>query len=104
MPERGYPLKKKRNRRWRCRIFAVFLTNPRLPTNWGTEAGCDDGVLASHEGVVSVSFGRRASSLEQAITSAVEELTAAGIQVIGVETDEQALVNQLNHRLFAEAS
>lgn len=87
--------------------FTCILNAPKVTddlVNRVFDAGCDDGVVASHGNVVSVSFGRQAISLEEAILSAVQDLAAAGIHVVRVETDEHAMIDQLNRRLFAEAS
>jgi hypothetical protein len=53
-------------------------------------AGCDDGTPASCEGVAWIHFDREAPSLEQAISSAVAQVHAAGLQVSKVELDVAA--------------
>ncbi len=48
-------------------------------------AGCDDGTPGSCHSIVSVDFHREAESLEQAIRSAVKNLSSAGYQIDHVE-------------------
>jgi hypothetical protein len=56
-------------------------------------AGCDDGTPASCEGVAWIHFDREAASLEEAISSAVAQIQAAGLQVSKVELDADAAVS-----------
>jgi hypothetical protein len=57
------------------------------------EAGCDDGTPASCEGVAWVHFDREATSLEEAIRSAVSQVQAASFTVSKVELDVAAAVS-----------
>ena len=50
-------------------------------------AGCDDGTPASCNGVAWIHFDREASSLEEAIRSAVAQVQAVGFRVAKVELD-----------------
>ena len=50
-------------------------------------AGCDDGTPASGDGMAWVHFDREASSLEEAIRSAVAQVRAAGFKASKVELD-----------------
>lgn len=45
------------------------------------EAGCDDGKPATRNGVLSVDFSRRGSSLQGAIASAIRDVQSAGLAV-----------------------
>lgn len=54
-------------------------------------AGGDDSTVCSSGGVVTVAFDRRADSLDEAITSAVKTLAAAGYQVSHIEIDDETL-------------
>jgi hypothetical protein len=54
------------------------------------EAGCGDGTLASRDGVTWIHFDRQASSLEDAIRSAVSQVQSAGLTVAKVELDATA--------------
>ena len=56
-------------------------------------AGCDDGTPASCDGVAWVHFDREASSLEEAIRSAVAQMQTAGFTVSKVELDIDAAVS-----------
>jgi hypothetical protein len=58
------------------------------------EAGCDDGTPASCNGMAWIHFDRAASSLEDAIRSAVAEVRAAGLTVSKVELDAGSSVFQ----------
>lgn len=49
------------------------------------EAGCDDGSPGSCDGVVSVDFHRDASTLEDAIRSAIRDVRKAGFDIDRVE-------------------
>jgi hypothetical protein len=55
------------------------------------EAGCSDGTPFSGEGVAAVGFGREASSLEQALMSAITDVEKAGFRVARVELDSDEL-------------
>jgi hypothetical protein len=55
-------------------------------------AGCDDGTPASCAGVAWIHFDRTASSLEEAIGSAVAQIQAAGFLISKVELDVEAAV------------
>ena len=57
------------------------------------EAGCDDGTPASCNGVAWVHFDREASSLEEAIHSALTQVKAAGFNVAKVELDRDAALS-----------
>jgi hypothetical protein len=49
------------------------------------EAGCDDGSPGSCDGVLSIDFHREASTLEQALSSAIANVVKSGFQVERVE-------------------
>jgi transcriptional regulator with XRE-family HTH domain len=51
------------------------------------EAGCDDATISFQKGHIIVDFAREAKSIEDAIASAVEAVTAAGATVDRVEPD-----------------
>jgi hypothetical protein len=51
------------------------------------EAGCDDGTLASRDGVAWIHFDREAVSLEEAIRTAVAQVQSTGFTVVKVELD-----------------
>src|SRR5260370_32131582 len=56
-------------------------------------AGCDDGTPAACNGVAWIHFDREAASLEEAISSAVAQVQAAGIGVAKIELDMDAAVS-----------
>ena len=51
------------------------------------EAGCDDGTPGICNGVFSIDFHREASSLEEAIRSAIANVKSAGYEVERVEIE-----------------
>jgi len=51
------------------------------------EAGCDDGTIVTREMKTHIAFDREASSLEQAIRSATENVRSAGFDVAMVEME-----------------
>ncbi len=55
-------------------------------------AGCNDGTPASANGLAWVHFDREASSLEDAIRSAVSQVHASGVKVLKIELDVDAAV------------
>jgi hypothetical protein len=55
------------------------------------EAGCDDGSPGMCAGTTSIDFHRDASSLEEAIRSAVADVSAAGCVVTHVRIDVESL-------------
>ncbi len=55
-------------------------------------AGCEDGTPASSNGTAWVHFDRQASSLEEAIRSAVGQIQAAGFGIAKVEIDAGLMV------------
>lgn len=57
-------------------------------------AGCDDGTPASSEGTAWIHFDREASSLEDAIRSAVAQVRSAGFEICRVEMDAFSAVFQ----------
>ena len=55
------------------------------------EAGCDDGTPGTCDGVFSIDFHRDASSLEEAIRSAIANVTSAGYEVERVEMEAEVV-------------
>ncbi len=55
------------------------------------EAGCDDGTPGTCHGVFSIVFHREATSLEEAIRSAIEDVRTAGYKVARVEMEAEAV-------------
>ena len=54
-------------------------------------AGCDDGSPGMCAGTTSIDFHRDAGSLEEAIRTAVADVSASGCVVARVEIDAEAL-------------
>ena len=55
------------------------------------KAGCDDGTPGTCSGVFSIDFHREANSLEEAISSAIANVKAAGHAVDHVEIEADAV-------------
>lgn len=55
-------------------------------------AGCDDGTPGSICGVTQIDFHREAGSLEEALRSAISQVSATGCIVERVELDPQHLL------------
>ena len=55
------------------------------------EAGCDDGLIVTRDRVTHIGFSREASSLEEAIRSAIADVQRAGFRVAKVELEPEML-------------
>jgi hypothetical protein len=55
------------------------------------EAGCSDGTPGTCNGVFSIDFHREANSLQQAISSAIENVKSAGCVVERVEIEPESV-------------
>jgi hypothetical protein len=75
--------------------FTVVLKDsPELTVDLAEKlfaAGCDDGSPGMCAGATSIDFHRDAGSLEEAIRSAVADVSASGCIVAHVEIDVEAL-------------
>ena len=75
--------------------FTLILKNsPELTEHLADQlygAGCDDGTPGSCCGVTQIDFHREASSLEEALRSAIAQVSATGCIVERVELDPQHL-------------
>lgn len=63
------------------------------------EAGCDDGTLYSICGETAVGFSREASSLEEAVRSAIADVARAGFAVNRVEPADAPVFDRINQEL-----
>lgn len=63
------------------------------------EAGCDDGVVGFNEGTPFIEFMREADSAEEAITSAIANIEAAGYQAQYLEESGLMLLADIAHRV-----
>lgn len=66
------------------------------------DAGCDDGTFGACGGQAFVEFDREASSLEEAIRSAVENVEQAGFQVREVTSSEFETIARFNRDLATQ--
>ncbi len=75
--------------------FTLILTGPLELTEDIVdalfEAGCDDGTPGTCNEVFSIDFHRKASSLEDAIRSAIKNVRTAGYDVSRVEIEAEAM-------------
>ena len=75
--------------------FTLILTGPiELTEDIADalfEAGCDDGTPGTCNEVFSIDFHREASSLEEAIRSAIGNVRTAGYDVSRVEIEAEAV-------------
>ena len=75
--------------------FTLILTGPlELSEDVADalfEAGCDDGTPGTCNEVFSIDFHREASSLEEAIRSAIGNVRTAGYDVSRVEIEAEAV-------------
>ena len=63
------------------------------------EAGCDDGTPFSSQGVAGVGFSREAASLEEAVRSAIADVSKAGFTVARAEPADELIYNKINQEL-----
>jgi hypothetical protein len=75
--------------------FTLILTGPLELTEDIAdalfEAGCDDGTPGTCNEAFSIDFHREASSLEEAIRSAIENVRTAGYDVSRVEIEAETV-------------
>ena len=62
------------------------------------DAGCDDALVAFQKGYIIIDFAREASSLEEAISSAIEAVQKAGAKVDRVEPDPLVSLSEIAAR------
>ncbi len=75
--------------------FTVILASPEESeddANRLYEAGCADGSISTSGGVTRIDFHRQASSLEEAIRSAIGNAQAAGFRVNHVLIEPRSIV------------
>jgi hypothetical protein len=63
------------------------------------EAGCDDALLLSRDGVVCLDFEREAAGLEDAVVSAIHNVEGVGRRVLRVEPDELVTASEIGERV-----
>jgi hypothetical protein len=62
------------------------------------EAGCDDALLGSRDGVVFLDFDREARSFQEAVLSAIANAERAGVSVQRIEPDELVTMSEIARR------
>jgi hypothetical protein len=63
------------------------------------DAGCDDGTPFSSQGVASVGFSRESGSLEEAVRSAIADVSKAGFLIARVEPADESVYEKINQEL-----
>lgn len=63
------------------------------------EAGCTDGLISTSGGVTRIDFGREASSLEEAIRSAIADVEKTRFRVVCIESDAVETIATINTEL-----
>lgn len=63
------------------------------------DAGCDDATVAFQKGHIIVDFAREAESMDDAITSAMANVRAAGAQVDRIEPDPLVSLSEIAERV-----
>jgi len=63
------------------------------------DGGCDDALVSFQKGHIVVDFAREASSIEEAIDSAVENVVAAGATVNRLEPDPLVSLSEIAERI-----
>ena len=83
--------------------FCLILANVHSISNEMAklllEAGCDDGTPFSSQGIAGVGFSREASSLEEAVRSAIADVSKAGFIVARVESADESVYEKINQEL-----
>lgn len=62
------------------------------------EAGCDDALLGTAEGVVHLDFDREAGSLVEAIASAIGQVESTGVRVVRIEPNDLVTLSEIGRR------
>lgn len=63
------------------------------------KAGCDDGTLFSSDGVTAIGLSREAASLQEAVRSAISDVTSAGQRAERVEPGDEPTYSRINAEL-----
>lgn len=70
--------------------FSLILTGPDVTDEDADklfEAGCDDVSILTRNGITRLQFDRQATSLDEALTSAIQNVERAGLAVARVEIE-----------------
>jgi hypothetical protein len=62
------------------------------------EAGCDDALLGSRDGVVFLDFSREASSFQEGVLSAIADVQSIGASIQRIEPDELVSMSEIARR------
>ena len=80
-------------------VLADYATATEELANLLFEAGCNDGTLFSCEGTTAIGFSREAANLEEAVRSAIQDVTSIGARVIRVESVDGPIYSRINAEL-----
>jgi predicted DNA-binding transcriptional regulator AlpA len=93
----------KTGRPWQSHAFSLILAGVSESTNEMAdalyEAGCDDALLGSRDGVVFLDFDREAPSFREAMLRAIADVGRAGYGVARVEPDDLVTAAEIARRL-----
>jgi hypothetical protein len=82
--------------------FTLILAGPvkidRQTEDALFEAGCDDALLGSRDGVVFLDFARTADSFSEAVSTAIRDVRTAGFDVLRVEPDDLVSASEIARR------
>jgi hypothetical protein len=82
--------------------FTLILAGPvkidRQAEDALFEAGCDDALLGSRDGVVFLDFARTADSFSEAVSTAIRDVRTAGFDVLRVEPDDLVSASEIARR------
>ena len=63
------------------------------------EAGCDDATPSMRNGVLRLSFDRRARTLKDAVLSVIRDVRKAGVDVLRIELDDPVTQSDIARRI-----
>jgi hypothetical protein len=83
--------------------FTVILSGTHQVTEEAAnrlyEAGCSDGTFCARDRTAYIHFDRVAKDLKEAVRSAIDNVRAAGFEVMRVESDEYTILHGFNKEL-----
>lgn len=74
--------------------FTLILVQPDLTDEEADklyDAGCDDASILTRDGVTRLQFDRQASSLDEALATAIQNVERAGLAVARIEIERHEI-------------
>lgn len=56
------------------------------------KAGCDDGTLSTCNGILAIDFHRESATMDQAIRSAIQDVTSTGLTVKNIDVSVESIM------------